>query len=64
MVHFQTWPFIQRGWVSFWTWDRPEDNYQLEFKFYSLKTDYQKMLDSVLDTTQAYFVYTQRFSGF
>ena len=64
MVHFQTWPFIQRGWVSLWTWDRPEDNYQLEFKFYSLKTDYQKMLDSVLDTTQAYFVYTQRFSGF
>ena len=63
-IHYLTTPFNQRGWLVFGTWERPEENYILEFKFYSVNAGYQKMLDSVLDTTQFYLVYTQKFAGF
>ena len=53
-----------RSWLILGTWERPEENYILEFKFYSVNAGYQKMLDSVLDTTQFYLVYTQKFAGF
>ena len=63
-IHYLTNPYNQRGWLVLGTWERPEDNYILEFKFYSVNAGYQKMLDSVLDTTQFYLVYTQKFAGF
>tara|TARA_B100000519_G_C13984477_1_gene316223 strand:- start:131 stop:643 length:513 start_codon:yes stop_codon:yes gene_type:complete len=63
-IHYLTTPYNQRGWLVLGTWERPEENYILEFKFYSVNAGYQKMLDSVLDTTQFYLVYTQKFAGF
>ena len=63
-IHYLTMPFSQRGWLVLGTWERPEENYVLEFKLYSVNAGYQKMLDSVLDTTQFYLVYTQKFAGF
>ena len=63
-IHYLTTPYNQRGWLILGTWERPEENYILEFKFYSVNAGYQKMLDSVLDTTQFYLVYTQKFAGF
>ena len=63
-LRYLTWPFVQRGWITLWTWENPEDNFQFELKTFSLKTDLQKMLNSNLETFQTYFTYTQKFSGY
>ena len=63
-VYYLTQPYSQRGWLILGTWERPQENYVLELKLYSVNAGYQKMLDSVLDTTQIYLVYTQKFAGF
>ena len=37
-IHYQTMPFTQKGWLVLGTLERPDENYVLEFKFYSVKT--------------------------
>lgn len=64
VMHYRTWPFAQRGWVSLWSWDRLRQNFQLDLKLFRLETDYQYMLENPFASNQVFLVYTQKFSGY
>ena len=45
LLNYQTWPFVQHGFASLFTWERFKDDMELELKFFRLETERQKMLD-------------------
>ena len=63
LLNYQTWPFVQKGFASLFTWEHYKENLELELKFFSLKTDRQKMLNNQISTNQLFLTYTQKFAA-
>ena len=63
LLNYQTWPFVQKGFASLFTWEHYKENLELELKFFSLKTDRQKMLNNQIATNQVFLTYTQKFAA-
>ena len=63
LLNYQTWPFVQKGFASLFTWEHFKENLELELKFFSLKTDKQKMLNNQIATNQVFLTYTQKFTA-
>ena len=63
LLNYQTWPFIQRGFASLFTWERYKQDMALELKFFRLKTERVKMLENKIITNQVFLTYTQKFTA-
>ena len=63
LLNYRTWPFVQKGFASLFTWEHYKENLELELKFFSLKTDRQKMLNNQIATNQVFLTYTQKFTA-
>jgi len=63
LLNYRTWPFVQKGFASLFTWEHYKENLELELKFFSLKTDRQKMLNNQIATNQVFLTYTQKFAA-
>jgi len=63
LLNYRTWPFVQKGFASLFTWEHYKENLELELKFFSLKTDSQKMLNTQIATNQVFLTYTQKFTA-
>ena len=63
LLNYRTWPFVQNGFASLFTWEHYKENLELELKFFSLKTDRQKMLNNQISTNQVFLTYTQKFAA-
>jgi len=63
LLNYRTWPFVQKGFASLFTWEHYKENLELELKFFSLKTDRQKMLNDQIATNQVFLTYTQKFAA-
>ena len=63
LLNYRTWPFVQKGFASLFTWEHYKENLELELKFFSLKTDMQKMLNNQISTNQVFLTYTQKFAA-
>ncbi len=63
LLNYRTWPFVQKGFASLFTWAHYKENLELELKFFSLKTDMQKMLNNQISTNQVFLTYTQKFAA-
>ena len=63
LLNYQTWPFVQRGFASIFTWERYKDDMELELKFFRLETEKQKMLENKIKTNQIFLTYIQKFSA-
>ena len=63
LLNYRTWPFVQNGFASLFTWEHYKENLELELKFFSLKTDRQKMLNNQIATNQVFLTYTQKFAA-
>jgi len=63
LLNYQTWPFVQKGFASLFTWEQYKQNMELELKVFRLKTGYQKMLNNKIETNQVFLTYTQNFSA-
>ena len=64
LLNYQTWPFIQRGFASLFTWERYKQDMALELKFFRLETERVKMLENKIITNQVFLTYTQKFSAY
>ena len=64
LLNYQTWPFIQRGFASLFTWERYKQDMALELKFFRLKTERVKMLENKIITNQVFLTYTQKFTAY
>ena len=63
LLNYQTWPFIQRGFASLFTWEEYKQNMELELRFFRLETERQKMLKNKITTNQVFLTYTQKFTA-
>ena len=63
LLNYQTWPFIQRGFASLFTWERYKQDMALELKFFRLETERVKMLENKIITNQVFLTYTQKFTA-
>ena len=63
LLNYQTWPFIQRGFASLFTWERYKQDMALELKFFRLETERIKMLENKIITNQVFLTYTQKFTA-
>jgi len=63
LLNYQTWPFKQKGFASFFTWERFKENMELELKYFRLETENQKMLQDKIKTNQIFLTYTQKFKA-
>ena len=63
LLNYQTWPFVQHGFASLFTWERFKDDMELELKFFRLETERQKMLENKIQTNQIFLTYTQKFTA-
>ena len=63
LLNYQTWPFVQRGFASIFTWERYKEDMELELKYFRLETDKQKMLENKIKTNQIFLTYIQKFSA-
>jgi hypothetical protein len=63
LLNYQTWPFVQRGFASIFTWERYKEDMELELKFFRLETEKQKMLENKIKTNQIFLTYIQKFSA-
>ena len=63
LLNYQTWPFVQRGFASLFTWDRFKEDMELELKLFRLETERQKMLENKIKTYQIFLTYTQKFTA-
>jgi hypothetical protein len=63
LLNYQTWPFVQRGFASIFTWERYKEDMELELKLFRLETDKQKMLENKIKTNQIFLTYIQKFSA-
>ena len=63
LLNYRTWPFVQKGFASLFTWEHYKENLELELKFFSLKTDSQEMLNTQIATNQLFLTYTQKFAA-
>jgi len=64
LLNYQTWPFIQRGFASLFTWERYKQDMALELKFFRLETERVKMLENKIITNQVFLTYTQKFTAY
>ena len=64
LLNYQTWPFIQRGFASLFTWEEYKQNMELELRFFRLETERQKMLKNKITTNQVFLTYTQKFTAY
>ena len=63
LLNYQTWPFVQKGFASLFTWEQYKQNMELELKFFRLKTEKQKMMKNEIETNQVFLTYTQKFTA-
>lgn len=63
LLNYQTWPFVQRGFASIFTWERYKEDMELELKYFRLETEKQKMLENKIKTNQLFLTYIQKFSA-
>ena len=63
LLNYQTWPFVQRGFASIFTWERFKEDMELELKLFRLETERQKMLENTIKTNQIFLTYTQKFTA-
>ncbi len=63
LLNYQTWPFVQRGFASLFTWDRFKEDMELELKLFRLETERQKMIENKIKTNQIFLTYTQKFTA-
>ena len=63
LLNYQTWPFVQRGFASLFTWERFKEDMELELKLFRLETERQKMLENKIKTYQIFLTYTQKFTA-
>ena len=63
LLNYQTWPFVQRGFVSLFTWERFKEDMELELKLFRLETERQKMIENKIKTNQIFLTYTQKFTA-
>ena len=63
LLNYQTWPFVQRGFASLFTWERFKEDMELELKLFRLETERQKMLENKIKTNQIFLTYTQKFTA-
>ena len=63
LLNYKTWPFVQHGFASLFTWERFKDDMELELKFFRLETERQKMLENKIQTNQIFLTYTQKFTA-
>jgi hypothetical protein len=64
LLNYQTWPFIQKGYASLFTWEHYKENMELELKLFRLETERQKMLIDKISTNQVLLTYTQKFAAY
>ena len=64
LLNYQTWPFVQKGFASLFTWEQYKQNMELELKFFRLKTEKQKMMKNEIETNQVFLTYTQKFTAY
>ena len=63
LLNYQTWPFVQRGFASLFTWERFKEDMELELKLFRLETERQKMIENKIKTNQIFLTYTQKFTA-
>jgi len=63
LLNYQTWPFVQKGFASLFTWEQYKQNMELELKIFRLKTEKQKMMKNEIETSQVFLTYTQKFTA-
>jgi len=63
LLNYQTWPFVQKGFASLFTWEEYKQNMELELKIFRLKTERQKMMKNEIETNQVFLTYTQKFTA-
>ena len=63
LLNYQTWPFVQHGFASIFTWEQYKQNMELELKYFRLETEGQKMLANKIITNQVFLTYTQKFTA-
>jgi hypothetical protein len=63
LLNYQTWPFVQRGFASLFTWERFKEDQTLELKLFRLETERQKMIENKIKTNQIFLTYTQKFTA-
>ena len=63
LLNYQTWPFVQKGFASLFTWEQYKQNMELELKIFRLKTEKQKMMKDEIETNQVFLTYTQKFTA-
>ena len=64
LLNYQTWPFVQKGFASLFTWEQYKQNMELELKIFRLKTEKQKMMKNEIETNQIFLTYTQKFTAY
>ncbi|MDG1177724.1 MAG: hypothetical protein P8O73_05480 [SAR324 cluster bacterium] len=63
LLNYQTWPFVQHGFASLFTWERFKEDMELEIKWFRLETERQKMIENKIKTNQIFLTYTQKFTA-
>ena len=63
LLNYQTWPFVQHGFASLFTWERFKEDMELELKLFRLETERQKMIENKIKTNQIFLTYTQKFTA-